>query len=178
VRSGVVFIPLLGFHSFQNDDATSLGAGLRLGALLGGRVNHALSLNVEATFDVLNPKNVPSSVDVTALQFHAAFSPLLHTVSGTVEFVAGPKLGVFALTEDASGGGLTASSSAHGWLYGFNVGLFGAVNEKVSIGGLISFDFEKATEACVTNTTHAETCTTSGLDNSAKVLAVAIALLI
>jgi hypothetical protein len=58
------------------------------------------------------------------------------------------------------------------------VGLFGAVNEKVSMGGLISFDFEKATEVCFTDATQTEECTSSGLDNSLKVLAVAIALLI
>ena len=171
-------MPMLGFHSFQNDDATNLSAGLRLGALLGGRVNESLSLNVEATLDLVNPSNVPSGVDETALQFHVAFAPLAHVASGGVEFVAGPKIGLWALAVDASAGGQTASSSAHGWLYGFNLGLFGALNETVSMGGFLSLDIENATELCLTAPGQSEMCTSDNLGDSAKVLAMGIALLL
>jgi hypothetical protein len=176
-RSIGVIIPFLGIHSFQNDSATNLDAGLRLGVLTGGRVSDVLSLGGEGAVDFVNPNNVPSGVNVTAFQFHVAFSPLLHATSSKAEFVIGPKLGWFWLSEDASGGGQSASSSAHGYLYGLNIGAFGAINDTVSLGGLVSFDFERATEVCLTVPGSPEACTSSGLDNTAKVLGVTLALL-
>jgi hypothetical protein len=176
-RSAFLFLPTIGVHSFQNDSATNLDAGLRLGALVGARINDSLSLNAEATLDLVNPSNVPPGVDITALQFHIAFSPLIHATSGAVELVVGPKLGLFALSLDASGGGQKSSSSVHGWLYGVNVGAFGRVNDTLSMGALVSFDFERATEECDTEPGFSEMCTSSGFDNSVKVLGVGVALL-
>jgi hypothetical protein len=172
-----LFMPFLGIHSFQNDSARALDAGLRVGALLGGRVNEVLSLDVVAALDVLNPNGVPAGVDVTALQFHIAFSPLIHARSGGAEIVVGPKLGLFALSEDASSGTESASESAHGWLYGFNFGIFGAANDTLSVGGLVSFDVEKATEICASGTGVPEMCQSVDPSGSAKVLGVAFALL-
>jgi hypothetical protein len=176
-RSPLIIVPFVGVHSFQNDTAKNLDAGLRLGGIVGGRVSDVLSLGGEAVLDVVNPNGVPSGVDVTALQFHIAFSPLLHARSGGAELVVGPKLGFFLLSEDVSGGGVSASESIHGWLFGGNIGAFGAVSDTMSVGGLVSFDFEKATEACGSAAGQPEMCTSSGLDNTAKVLGVAAAMI-
>jgi hypothetical protein len=176
-RSGVLIVPFVGLHSFQNDDAKNLDAGLRVGVLVGGRINEMLSIGGQAALDVVNPKNVPSGEDVTAWQLHVALSPLLHAQTGPIEIVLGPKLGFFFLHEDISGSLGSGSESIHGWLYGANLGAFAAANAKVSIGGLLSFDFEKATEACFTVSGQAEMCSSSGLDNTAKVLGVALAAL-
>ena len=60
---------------------------------MGGRVNESFSINGELTIDFLNPKNVPSSSDVTELELDIAISPLFHVQTGNVELVVGPKLG-------------------------------------------------------------------------------------
>jgi len=177
-RSPLLVVPFLGIHSFQNDNATNIGPGLRLGVLLGGRLSDVVSLGGEAALDVVNPKNLPPGEDVTELNLHVAFSPLLHAKSGPVEIVAGPKLGFFYLSADGSGNGISESASAHGWVYGLNLGLFGALSESVSMGGLVSFDFEKATEVCSSGNGVPEMCTSSGLDNTLKILGVTLALIL
>jgi hypothetical protein len=175
--SGLLVIPFLGLHSFQNASARREDAGLRVGVLLGGRINRAFSIGGEVALDVLNPNEIPAGDDVTALSFHVAFSPLVHVRSGATEFVVGPKLGLFAASEKETSGGFTTSSSIQGWLYGINMGIFGAISEKVSLGGLLSFDVENATEFCETQITQVETCSSNDLGGSAKVLGVTLALL-
>jgi hypothetical protein len=177
-RSQILFIPSLGIHSFQNDSAKDLDAGLRLQATVGGRVSDVVSVNVEVALDVMNPNNVPSGVDVSAMQYHGALSPLVHLGTGATEVVLGPKLGLFKMSVDASGGGQSVSSSAHGWLYGVNFGIFGRLNDKASLGGLLSFDFEKATEVCLSAPGAGEQCEGSNLGDSAKVLGVSLALML
>jgi hypothetical protein len=170
-------IPFLGVHSLQNDSAKNFDPGLRVGALLGARVGGAFSVGAEVALDVLNPSNVPSGVDVTALDYHIAFSPLYHlkNAAGT-ELVAGPKLGLFRLTEDVSGGGQSGSVSAYGLLYGLNVGVFGTLTETTSMGALLSFDLEDPNEVCSTLPGLPESCSSDNLQ-TLKVVALALALL-
>lgn len=174
-RSGVLFLPTLGIHSFQNESASSYDPGLRLGALVGGRINEFLSINGQAALDVLNV-DVPAGVDVTAFQLHAAFSPLLHARAENLEFVFGPKLGVFAMSAALTDGVDSVDTSIRGWLAGFNLGLFGPVNDTLSMGGLLSFDFENATSICL-EVNGIEDCDEVESDTSAKVLGVGVALL-
>ena len=70
--------------------------------ILGGRVNPQFSINGEFRIDVLNPKNVPSGVDVTVVEVDFAVSPLFHVPFPNGEFVLGPKLGFFGAAGSTS----------------------------------------------------------------------------
>jgi hypothetical protein len=175
-RSAFLFMPFLGIHSFQNESART-DPGFRTGALLGGRIGEVVSINGEAALDVLNPSNVPAGVSVTAIQLHAALSPLVHARVEKLEFVAGPKLGLFAMSSTASGFGDTVDEFVRGWLVGFNLGLFGALTDNLSIGGRLSFDIEYADKVCVNVNNSGEQCQSVETDSSAKVLGLGVALL-
>lgn len=175
-RSAFLFMPSLGIHSFQNESAKT-DPGFRTGALLGGRVAEVLSINGEAVLDVLNPSNVPDGVSVSAIQFHAALSPLVHARAEGLELVAGPKLGLFALSSTSSGFGDSIEEFARGWLVGFNLGVFGALTDTLSIGGRLSFDVEYADKYCANVNNSGERCQSVESDTSAKVLGLGVALL-
>jgi hypothetical protein len=175
--SGLLFLPSVGIHSFQNDSARAYDAGFRMGSLLGGRVNQFVSINGEAALDIMNPTGVPAGLNVSAMQLHAAFSPLAHARTGNLELVVGPKLGLFLIDIDVTGNGNEASSTARGWMYGLNIGMFGALTDTVSLGGRLSFDFQTVTTACISGTGVSETCQSPDDDETLKVLGVGLAML-
>jgi hypothetical protein len=156
-------------HSYRNSTATTLDAGLRLGVLLGGRLNQNFSLNGEMTIDSTNPNNVPAGVDVTETVVDLAFSPLVHLPAGSGDFVFGPKLGVFASEATSSGGG---SASTNGTVLGLNVGAFFAVSDGASLGVLLSYELKSVDEVCVSGS-----CTTNIDADSLQVLGVTAAAL-
>jgi len=170
-RSGALFMPYLGVNSFQGDTGNNTDPGLRIGGLGGGHVNELLSLNGEVTIDFVNPKNVPSGVDESIIELDLAFSPLLHAAPApNFELVIGPKLGFWFGAAEATSGGMTAKSSAQGWLLGINGGAFFTVSPSVSIGGLISFVTRNLTKVCNTLPGFAEQCMTDNLGDADKVL--------
>jgi hypothetical protein len=64
-RSGLLFLPAIGAHSFQHGSGRNYGLGPRLGVLMGWRFDEVFSANAEASFDVTNPINVPVGISVS-----------------------------------------------------------------------------------------------------------------
>lgn len=182
-RRGLLLLPFLGFNSYQGQTGQGTGVGLRLGTLLGGSVGDMFSANGEITLDVVNQKTAPSGYDsASRAQLVLAFSPLVHVPAGTIEVVAGPKLGFWVETADLAVtgfSGVTDTSSASGYVFGLNVGAFGAVSPSMSVGGLISFDVRTVHEYCFMFSGQSESCTTDPMFTGAadKVLAINGALL-
>jgi hypothetical protein len=163
-------LPYIGVQSYAGDNASNVGVGFRLGTLLGGRINPMLSLNGELVIDVDNLKNVPTGVDATEAQVEIDFSPLIHLPQDNFEIVFGPKLGAFGLAEQESAGGETTKASLSGYVFGLNAGAFFGMSNGAALGALLSFAWRLPHEACVTDVTGSQTCTTNlGNTKSIKV---------
>jgi hypothetical protein len=160
-RRGLLFMPFAGVHIIQGIAADDFGAGGRLGFLLGTRLDHRVSLNVELAMDILSP-NAPAPM--TSLSGHdltIAFSPLFHAEGRTAELVVGPKLGFWSDNFTATANGMNARASQSGWAYGANVGAFTAVADSVEVGLLLAYQFTAAVQTCVHETTTHE-CMVTG----------------
>jgi hypothetical protein len=169
----VLIMPFLGAHTYQGDTGKGSSAGLRLGTMVGGRIGEMFSINGEFGIDGLNPDNVPTGVDVTAVSVDVTLSPLVHVRTGAIELVAGPKLGFWGARSEAksSASGATASASGNGNLIGLNAGLFANVSNGMAIGGLLSFDVRFPGHFCFQNPGMAEMCG-DATGSAAKVLGI------
>jgi len=176
-KHGFLAMVFLGVNSLQGSTGKNEDVGFRLGTIMGGRVNESFSINGELTLDILNPKNVPSGVDVTEVEVDIALSPLFHVQLDNVELVAGPKLGFMGYSEQSSDMGLSSSVSGNGYVYGLNAGVFASISRSTSIGGLISFAGRKFTQVCQTDDTGAQTCSSDNLPGADKVLGITGAIL-
>jgi hypothetical protein len=157
-RRGFLALPYIGAQSYAGDNASNLGVGFRLGTLLGGHISPNLSLNGELVFDIDNPKNVPAGLDYTEAQVEIEFSPLVHVPQDNVELVFGPKIGIWALAEQASANGLTAKGRANGYVFGLNAGAFFGLSSGAALGALLSFAWRYPTDVCTTAPGEAEMC--------------------
>lgn len=157
-RSGFLVLPFLGVHSYQGDGGEGTSVGLRLGTLLGGRVHPMFSINGGIGIDVINLKNVPAGVETTGVSLDLTLSPLVHVPVGNLEFVLGPKLGGWAIQQEAKQDGATAKQSISGAVLGVNVGMFANVSDKMAVGGLLNFDLRTLGEGCQTLPGEAEMC--------------------
>ncbi len=143
-----VLMPFVGVQSVQNANSNT-GPGLRVGGVVGARINDQFSFNGELLFDLENFSNVPTSINESAYFLQVAAAPLFHVqASPTVEIVLGPKLGLFLEHASVSGslGGtysLDLSGNAEGLLVGANAGAFFQVSDALSLGGLVNFDYMK-----------------------------------
>ena len=169
-------MPFIGLNIPAGTTSDSFSPGLRLGTLLGGHVAPFLSLNGEFTIDVLNPKNVPSGYDVSAVAIDLAFSPLFHVPTGNIEIVLGPKLGAFGYAASVKYSGASVDGNAQGLSYGLNIGVFGGVG-KLAIGGLVGYTGRHATKVCSTRSGYSETCTDSPSGDDMKILSITGAVL-
>ena len=165
-----LLMPFVGVQSIQNDNSNT-GPGLRIGGVVGGRMNEQFSFNGELLFDLWNVSNVPAGVSESAYVLQFAAAPLFHVqASPTAEIVLGPKLGLFFAHSSVSGsaGGFTLSGSEsdEGLLVGANLGAFFRVSDALSLGGLINFDYLRA-EWCSTSDDQGS-CTVD--DNGIKVI--------
>ena len=138
-----LLMPLVGLQSIQNDNSGT-GPGLRIGGLVGARINEQFSFNGELLFDLENFNNVPANVSESAYFVQFAAAPLFHIqASPAAEIVLGPKLGLFVEHASASAYGLQVSGNAEGLLAGANVGAFFRLSDALALGGLINFDYMK-----------------------------------
>jgi hypothetical protein len=134
----------IGVHSIQNSDVDT-GPGLRVGGIGGLRLSDQLSLNGEVLYDLVNPNASLSGVSIYNVQVAAA--PFFHAPVGpTADVIVGPKLGFFryAASFDAGYGYTSSDFGENGLLVGVNAGGFFRVSPMLSIGGLLTFDFEDA----------------------------------
>ena len=126
--------------------------------MVGGRLAEMFSINGEIGFDVINPKNVPAGVDVTALSVDLTLSPLVHVRTGAIEFVAGPRLGFWASAFELKQAGGTGKASLSGSLFGLNLGLFANVSNSLAVGGLLNFDIRTQGRVCIQDPGATEVC--------------------
>jgi hypothetical protein len=159
-------LPFLGINSFQGDSDTAknLGTGLRIGVLLGGHINETISANGELTIDALNVKNVPSGTTTDAADVVFAFSPLAHLPFGNTEIVLGPKLGIRGEAGSSKTAGAETKGRTTGYVLGLNAGIFGAVSNSVSLGGIFSAEIRSAHEFCLTLPGQSEMCSKASAD--------------
>jgi hypothetical protein len=157
------FLPIiyLGVNSFQGHAGDGLGPGFRIGTILGGRLTPQFSLNGELTIDVLNVNNVPSGTDVTTVEIDFALSPLFHQqLSPTAELVLGPKLGFVGGASSSSVGGQSqGDASVSGYVFGLNAGAFFSISQSTELGGLLTFEGRKYSQACFTPPGGTQDCT-------------------
>ena len=162
--SGFVAIPYLGINSFSGDGANGISTGLRLGALLGGRVSDIFSFNGELTLDKVNA-DAPPGASASAYMFQLAISPLFHVDTPSVRFVAGPKMGFWGDTGHTSGGGFSADRRGLGWTLGLNLGVFIPVKNTTSLGLMLSYATLRPLVACASSTGVDENCTGDNLQS-------------
>jgi len=158
-RHGLLALPFIGIESHQGDSGVGLNPGLVLGGILGGRIGSTFSINGELRIDVLNPKNTQSGVDETAVEVDFALSPFFHMPFPSGEFLIGPKLGFFGAASQLSYGGIDGDkTSASGFVYGFNSGVFLDVGQRSALGGMLTFAVRDATSVCYTPAGGSEQC--------------------
>ena len=138
-------LPYVGLHSYQNQDASYYGPGLRVGSLFGGRLGNLVSINGEVTFD---RANINAVFPLQQWFFRTSLSPLLHLAAGPVELGLGPKLGIYSVSTSQSDTSLTIKTASSGYSTGINAGVFAALSAQTSIGGLLSFDVMWSTRTC------------------------------
>jgi len=144
---GAMMMPYLGFNFPTVNDA-GYSTGFRLGALFGAFAGPFVSLNGEVSLDLLNP----GSGSVTHVMLDLAFSPLFHFGPPRMDFVVGPKLGLFYEGRSYTSSGTDYSASAYGVVYGINAGAFFSLG-RISIGGLLSYSIHSYSSACDYNGT-------------------------
>jgi hypothetical protein len=169
----------IGAHSYQNETASMYFPGLRIGGLIGARINDALSLNWELTLDISNVDEPPTAAAYPSsnseLAFDVAISPLVHLPFGIAEFVLGPKLGFFwAHTDDDYPN--YGSRTGTGLVGGINAGIFTQLGSVTSIGMLTSFEFRKIEHACDPSADSIALCDLAR-DTAAKVVSLSAAAL-
>ena len=148
-------VPYLGLHAFGGGTSNGADPGLRLGAILGGRVSDSLSANGEMTIDVMNHA-VPSASGGMA---QMTFSPLFHAGSPATELVVGPRFGAWAMTSQRSTDGVDTAIEAQGWTIGANAGVSVPVGQgATSLGMLLSFANFLVANSCISMTGYGEMC--------------------
>jgi hypothetical protein len=151
-------MPYVGMHSYQEQDASDLGPGLRFGSFVGGRVNDICSLNAELSVDIVNANNIPAGTDFSEYFIDFAFSPLFQIPAGSVEVVIGPKAGLFIGRGRQRDATSDLSLEATGLVFGANAGLFFPVSPTTSLGVLVSWETKDIENTCVRSAGQFETC--------------------
>jgi hypothetical protein len=145
-------LPYFGVHTYQNRDASVYGPGVRLGSLIGGRLNDRLSLNADLTVDVSNidgpAGSFLGSARIREYSVALAFAPLLQVPARPLEIVVGPKAGLFVMDTEITSGGVSAATSQQGMLFGIDTGVFLPVSATTSMGVLLTFEFRKPNDGC------------------------------
>jgi len=151
---GFLALPYIGTESHTGSSGAAYNPGFIIGALIGGRLNPAFSLNGELRADILSLKGVPQNEKWEASEFDFAFSPLFHVQFPAGEFVVGPKLGIFGYEErDSINGTETHKQTWSGVTYGVNAGVFLAVSRIMSLGGMLSYTVRDPSQVCDTDET-------------------------
>ncbi len=164
-RRGVVFMPYFGFDSVAGSGSDGYSAGFHFGGLLGGHIGSIFSLNGEMSLDVLSPKSGRTDADDHQVIFEFDLSPLFHFGIPQLEFVIGPKLGIFAYTGASSRdqSGFKASYSGDGTAYGFTAGIFLPLG-RVGLGGLFNLTAHSFSESSCSGDSYYSTCGSSPSD--------------
>ena len=150
---GFLAMPYLGVATQTGEQGQRYSSGGIFGAIVGGRLNRAFSLNGELRLDSLDFRNVPSTTAASGTELDIGFSPLFHAQFATGEFLIGPKLSFFTHQESYTGFDINGFYTEYhedwtGWSVGVNTGLFFAVSRFMSLGGMVSYTLRMPTEVC------------------------------
>lgn len=143
-------LPYPGMHSYQDTNkGVYYDPGLRVGSLIGGRINDRMSLNADLTYDRANGNGVLENLREDSFAF--ALSPLWQLPTGPVEIVFGPKAGLYMIQTErrTTPTGLIEESSEWGVTFGVNAGLFMPVSAAASIGILLGYELRTAHKVCL-----------------------------
>jgi hypothetical protein len=162
-------LPFFGAHSYRGASGKNHNVGVRLGSLLGARINQSVSLNGEVSFDLENPEN-EAGVDSSSSTAKVALAPLLHSrsVDGSRQLVVGFKMGLWANSFDVTMSGQTGTGSSTGWLMGLNLGWLFDVGDVMALGLLAAYEIQTPLGACSRPPGGQRTCYDSGAPNTAK----------
>ena len=160
---GFLAMPYLGLATQTGEQGIRYSSGAIFGALLGGRLNRAFSLNGEFRIDSLDFKNTPTYESPSGTELDIGVSPLFHAQFATGEFLVGPKLSFFTHQERYIQNDINNFETNYyvnwtGWSTGFNAGLFFAVSRFMSLGGMVSYTLRLPTEACTRTAFSTEVC--------------------
>jgi hypothetical protein len=182
-RRGLVFLPYIGFQSVVGSGSSGYSTGFHMGGLLGGHIGPFFSINGELTLDVMNPDTGSSGIDVTQVFVDLTLSPLFHFGVPYVEFVVGPKLGMFfygaSETYPSSYGYYNSSGdyTGYGLAYGFTAGAFFPLG-RIALGALLNFTGRSPSEICFTPSGGSEECNDSPSGSDLKEITFSFALLL
>ena len=167
-------IPYIGGHSFQGDGGAILGPGLRVGGLMGVRVNEYLTLNGELTLDFLNASLSQTGTydSYNEQQATIGLSPLLNfPVSENVELAFGPKAGIWGSSYNQYLNNRSGDGTYSGYNFGANGAVFVQVGRKLWLGGLATFDLRVYGNSCFTPSSGKERCTATNVPAADKIIA-------
>ena len=145
-RGGFLFIPHLGFKTFTGKSGERMGAGLHLGALIGGHLARVFSLNAEIDLDRVESKP-PAGFSAEGMRADVALSPLFHVDLGRADLVLGPKLGGFGGQQSLSSGEQRIELRGAGTTFGFNIGVFASAG-KLGLGVLLAYQVSTFLALC------------------------------
>jgi hypothetical protein len=160
---GFLAMPYLGVATQTGELGRRYSSGAIFGALIGGRLNQAFSLNGELRIDTLDFRNVPSTQAASGSELDIGFSPLFHAQFASGEFLIGPKLAFFTHQESYTGFDINGFYTEYhedwtGWSTGVNAGVFFAVSRVMSLGGMVSYSLRLPTEVCTRTDFSVEDC--------------------
>jgi hypothetical protein len=162
-------LPFFGVHTYRGASGRNHDVGVRLGSLLGARINQSVSLNGEISFDLENPEN-EAGVDASSSTAKVALAPLLHSrsVDGSRQLVVGFKMGLWANSYDVTMSGQTGTGSGTGWLMGLNLGWLFDIGDVTALGVLAAYEIQTPLNACSRPPGGQRTCFDAGAPNATK----------
>jgi len=170
-HDGLFIMGNLGFHSYQGSTGAGLGAGLRLGGLVGWFITPEISLNGELSLDILSFKSDTAAAQssLTGVRVQLSASPFYHLVLPIgAELLLGPKLGVWDTSLSDSSNN---SISEKGYLFGLNAGMYFHLGP-LAAGGLLTIEDGVPTSSCVEYAGIEEYCGTVSSATSDKIVSV------
>jgi hypothetical protein len=148
----------VGVHQHMNGtNAQYYDAGPRFGVLAGWRANEFLSLNVQGLIDQVHTASQLAFKPYWVRE--AALAPLIHLWNNELEFVFGPRLGLWSMSADYDPPFDGVTEHRRGWTMGMNAGFMLRTRVGLSLGMLIDVHTREGNRACATSPGQPETCT-------------------
>jgi hypothetical protein len=153
-------------------NAQHYDAGPRFGLLAGWRASGILSINVQGLIDQVHTASQLAFKPYWVRE--AALAPLVHLWNNELEFVFGPRLGLWSMSADYEPPFDGATEHRRGWTMGMNAGFMLRTRVGLSLGVLIDVHTREGNRACATSPGQAETCT-AGWRSEENMFAISVA---
>ena len=166
----LVGMAYVGIHQHtRGTNAEDYGPGLRLGALAGWRANEFLSVNVQGLVDQVRTESRLALGTYWVPE--VALAPLAHFRQQALEFLIGPRAGLWLMSADYQPPIDGSTEHRRGWTLGANAGLMLRTRVGLSLGVLIDFHTREGSRSCVTGPGQAESCL-AGWRSTEEMLAI------